>query len=83
MERDGGTLKALGSVVAERRKKLGISQEELAHRARLSRAYIGDIERGARNLALKNIFKLALALETSPSKLVRDVEKLLLKVRAR
>lgn len=46
----------------KRRKELGISQEELAFRADLNRSYIADIERGARNIALTNIGKLAKAL---------------------
>ena len=54
-----------GTAVRTRRKKLGISQEELAGRAGLHRTYVADIERGARNLSLANIEKLARALETS------------------
>src|SRR5439155_20384426 len=45
------------------RGRLGISQEELAGRAGLHRTYVSDIERGARNLSLQSIDKLAKALE--------------------
>ena len=55
----------------ERREKLGISQEELAHRAGLHRTYISDIERGARNPSLKTLSRLADALELSTSDLIR------------
>src|ERR1051325_3760636 len=54
-----------GTAVRSRRKRLGISQEELAGRAGLHRTYAADIERGARNLSLANIEKLAKGLETS------------------
>lgn len=47
------------------RKKQGITQEELAERADLHRTYISDVERGARNLSLESISKLAVALEVS------------------
>lgn len=47
------------------RKKHGITQEELAERADLHRTYISDVERGARNLSLESINKLAIALEVS------------------
>ena len=58
-------LRAFGHAVRLHRQKLGISQEELAERADLHRTYIGDIERGTRNIALKNIVRLASALETT------------------
>src|SRR3954467_14114475 len=54
-----------GTAVRSRRKRLGFSQEELAGRAGLHRTYIADIERGARNLSLANIEKLAKALDSS------------------
>jgi len=45
--------------------ELDLSQEGLAERADLHRTYVADIERGVRNLSLKNIDKLAQALEMS------------------
>jgi CheY-like chemotaxis protein len=45
------------------RSRLGISQEELAGRAGLHRTYVSDIERGARNVSLESIGKLASAME--------------------
>jgi CheY-like chemotaxis protein/DNA-binding Xre family transcriptional regulator len=61
--------KSFGSSVKTWRGRLGISQEELAERAGLHRTYISDIERGARNISLHNIDKLAAALEISVSTL--------------
>lgn len=55
----------LGTAIRNKRNELGISQEELADRAGLHRTYISDIERGARNLSLESINKLAQALEIS------------------
>ena len=52
-----------------RRYELKVSQEELAERAGLHRTYVGDIERGGRNVSLENIEKLAAALELSLSDL--------------
>lgn len=46
---------------------MGISQEELAERASLHRTYISDVERGARNLSLLSMEKLAAALHVSIS----------------
>lgn len=47
------------------RSELGLTQEELAWRAGLHRSYVADVERGARNLSLSSIEKLAEALEIS------------------
>lgn len=54
--------KHFGSKIRSLRKEKGISQEELAFRSGLHRTYISDIERGARNVSLKNIEKIAKAL---------------------
>jgi CheY-like chemotaxis protein/DNA-binding XRE family transcriptional regulator len=51
------------------RVRRGISQEELAGRAGLHRTYVSDIERGARNISLESIEKLASGLEISTSTL--------------
>ena len=48
---------------------MGLSQEELAERAELHRTYISDVERGARNLSLESITRLARALDISVSAL--------------
>ena len=53
---------------------MGISQEELAGRAGLHRTYVADIERGARNLSLANIEKLAKALDVSIPTLFSQAE---------
>ena len=63
-----GDLKRLfGTAIRSKRSELGISQEELADRAGLHRTYVSDVERGARNLSLESIEKLASALELSIS----------------
>ena len=54
-----------GTAVRQRRQELGISQEELGERADLHRTYIGDIERGLRNVSLVNIEKIIRALNIS------------------
>ncbi len=62
-----------GKALRERRRKLGVSQEEFADLCGLDRTYVGGIERGERNLALLNLEKLARALKISLSDLFRSV----------
>ena len=52
-----------GLVVRKQRKKLGLSQEELAELANLHRTYIGQVERGERNISVDNMECLAKVLE--------------------
>jgi len=67
--RKGEVIVQFGTAVKSRRLALGISQEELAGRAGLHRTYISDIERGARNISIESIEKLAGALDSSISTL--------------
>ena len=54
-----------GIVVKLCRQHRGLTQEELAWRANLHRTYIADVERGSRNISLRNIASLAEALQVS------------------
>ena len=65
-----------GSAVKARREELGISQEELGGRAGLHRTYVCDVERGARNVSLDSIIKLAVALQIQPAALFGTFEAL-------
>lgn len=65
---------ALCEVVKDCRKKQNLSQSELSRRSGLHRSYIGDLERGARNLSVKNMFRLATALDMSATDLVTMAE---------
>ena len=63
MKADIQILREFGLRIQQERKKLGMSQEELAFRAGMHRTYIGLIERAERNITLSNIKKLADALQ--------------------
>jgi CheY-like chemotaxis protein len=65
----GNVKKLFGAAIRRQRIELDFSQEELAERAGLHRTYISDVERGARNLSLESIERLARALEISVSTL--------------
>ena len=68
--------KAFGLAVRSRRQHLGLSQEALAEVTGMHRTYIGSIERGERNVSLKNIHLLAKALQTSASHLLVEADAL-------
>lgn len=59
-----------GSRVRELRLETGLSQEKFAAKCGLDRTYLGSVERGERNIALRNIEKIAKALRVSISRLM-------------
>ena len=67
------SLITLGNTIRKLRKKLGISQEDLAFKAGIHRTYMGDVERGERNIAALNIIKIAKALKVKPSALFEEL----------
>jgi transcriptional regulator with XRE-family HTH domain len=56
--------------VRELRSLKGVSQEELALEAGLHRTFVAHVERGARNISIDNIEKLATALGVPPYRLL-------------
>jgi transcriptional regulator with XRE-family HTH domain len=61
--------KTFGANVRRWRKARGLSQEELADRAKLHPTYVSGIETGHRNPTVKIIARLAEALEVEPATL--------------
>lgn len=61
---------AFGLRLIEIRKAKGWSQERLALESGLARSYLGGVERGQRNIALLNIYRLAEALAITPGSLL-------------
>jgi len=66
-------LKEFGNNLKKIRLQKGISQEQLAFISDLDRTYIGGVERGERNVSLKNISKIAIALEVNITELFEDL----------
>lgn len=65
-----GVLERFGQRVREKRMALGLSQEAFADKCGLDRTYISGIERGKRNVALRNIELIARVLDISIAELM-------------
>jgi transcriptional regulator with XRE-family HTH domain len=58
-----------------RRNALRLSQEGLANRSDLHWTFVGQVERGQRNLSLRNLLKLAAGLDIDAGELVQGLTK--------
>jgi transcriptional regulator with XRE-family HTH domain len=63
-----------GAEVRRRRMELGLTQEDLALRAGLSTTYLGQAERGQRNLTLTATWAISDALAARASALLAAAE---------
>lgn len=64
-----------GKRLAEIRKEKGIAQDKLALKCDMARSFIGEVERGKRNLSLRNICKLAIGLGVTTAELLTLVDE--------
>lgn len=65
----------MGRRIAKRRNVLDLTQEELAEKADLSAAYIGNVERASSKCSIVTLLKLCTALEVTPDYLILGVDK--------
>lgn len=63
---------ALGKVLRAKREALDVTQEQFAEKVDLSKNYVGNIERGEYEIAISTLQKIATALKTKASELVRE-----------
>lgn len=68
-------LKLVGHRVRDLRKERGLSQEMLGERGGFHYSYIGQIERGEKNVSLLNLVKISQALEVSMSQLFTYIDQ--------
>ncbi|MEA5538157.1 helix-turn-helix transcriptional regulator [Limnoraphis robusta Tam1] len=67
---------AFGQILKQKRETLKLTQEQLAFEVGLHRTYISLLERGIKSPTLDVIFRISMALNISPSELIREVEQL-------
>jgi len=63
----------LGANIRKKRKRAGFSQEKLSEKADLHPNYLGRVERGEEHVSLAALRRIAQALKTRVSDLVRGV----------
>ena len=64
----------LGITLRQLRQEEGITQQELADKAKLHRTYICDVERGMRNPSISSLHRMAAALDTPMAEIFKRLE---------
>lgn len=62
----------VGLAIAVRRRSLNMTQEALASAALVHRNYLADVERGHKSPTVRVLYNLAVGLETTPDKLLKQ-----------
>jgi transcriptional regulator with XRE-family HTH domain len=65
---------ALGIVIRNLRRAAKMSQEELADRANIHRTTVSQLERGLKSPTVALLAKVAKALDTTPSRIMKMLE---------
>jgi transcriptional regulator with XRE-family HTH domain len=65
---------SLGGVIRAARLDLGYSQESFAYAVGIHRTYRGAVERGERNVSLRNLVRISNALRIPLSRLIAEAE---------
>ena len=73
MDNTSKLLSRFGQRIRELRQAKDLSQEDLAELCDLDRTYISSLERGKRNVSLRNIAALAASLEVSLAQLFEGI----------
>lgn len=67
--------KIVGAVIAEFRKRKGVSQEVLSGLADIGRTHLSAIEHGERKPTLETFYRICCALNVSMKSVIREIEK--------
>ena len=64
----------LGELIRKARVDAGMTQEQLALRARVDRSYLSEIERDVRHPTVQMLLRICRAMNTSAAEVVRQLE---------
>lgn len=67
--------KTFGIVISRLRVQKGLTQEKMSGLAGIARSHLAALEKGVKTVKLDTMWRIADALEISPSELIRRIEK--------
>ncbi len=71
--------RCLGEVISERRKRLGLSQQELAQSSGVDRSFLSGVENGSRKASFGTVARISGGLKMKYARLVNNCEQCVLK----
>ena len=74
-KQDGVLLEAIGKAICDARMELGMTQTELARRARVSRFQMCKHESGQAEMPVTRLFEICTAVKIRPAELLRTAMK--------
>jgi transcriptional regulator with XRE-family HTH domain len=64
----------LGAELRKAREEAGLTQEQLAFRARIDRSYLSELERDKKSPTVAMLLKICRTLDVSASRLIAKIE---------
>jgi transcriptional regulator with XRE-family HTH domain len=61
----GGAMPTTGETIRKIREKRGLTQDQLAERAKISKSFLSEVENGHRNISSENLLRIANVLGAS------------------
>ncbi len=77
---EGELQQALGRNLRRHREGLGLSQERMAQQIGIDRTYVGALERGEKNLALRSVERISALYGLHPIDLLWDRDRVVVEI---
>ena len=77
MPRNENSAAAVGRVLREAREAAGATQQDVALRAGMDRAYLSEVENGKRSLSVDRLLRVCRAIGVRASTVIGRIEKAL------
>jgi transcriptional regulator with XRE-family HTH domain len=66
---------ALGNVIRERRKTLGMTLQQVSNKTDVSLGYLSQIELGKNSASIETLYRISLALNVKMAELFQAIQK--------
>jgi transcriptional regulator with XRE-family HTH domain len=72
---DDTSAAVVGRVLREAREQAGVTQQDVALRTRMDRAYLSEVENGKRSLSIDRLLRICRAIDVKAATVVARIER--------